>query len=111
MSGVIQKHYVTKTSNSDKDSWILLQSGNFAKIKEINVDDTYECDIIKKQYFQSIFHELCEIKLFQIIYVRSVGTISRRKNVKKCSFLRKALYRPYKEGCAIMPLLHNVILR
>ena len=109
MSGTSQKHLVTKASKRDRDSWFLLQSGDFAHIMEINANDDYECDVIAKRHFQRLFSEPCDSKMFNMIYVRNLHTISRRKQVRRNEFFRKALCLPYKEGFAIISLLHKVV--
>ena len=109
MSGTSQKAPATKVSTSEKDSWFLLKSGEFAQIKEINGNGLYSCDVIHKRYHRSLFINPCDSKKFNIVYVRNIYNISRKKLITKDILLRKSICLPYKQGFMIRPLLNNLL--
>ena len=109
MSGTTQKTSTTKISKMHKDSWFLLQSGDFAQIKEINGDGSCVCDVISKRHHKSLFFEPCDSRQFNIIYVRNIHSVYKRKKISRGNLLRKALCLPYKQGYMIRSLLNNVI--
>ena len=111
MNDVTSKQIVTKISVKEKDSWFMLKTGSFVQIKGINHDLTLEGDVITKRHFRNIFVEPCDSKLFSMVHVRNLNAISTRKQIDKKDLLRKSVCLPYKEGFAIVALLHDVSIQ
>ena len=91
LSSATHKHYLTKISTNDKDSWFMMKSGSFCQVKEINSDGTYICAIINPHHFQNVYNQPCESKKFNIVYVKNVNW---KKNVliKKCFYRKLYVY-------------------
>ena len=109
MTGTSQKCLSTKISENNQDSWFLLRSGEFAQIKSKNMDDSYSCNVVMKHHHQSLFTEPCDSKLFNVIYIQNINSVSIHKEIQRTKLLRKALCLPYKDGFMIRPMLNDII--
>lgn len=106
MNDASHKDAKTTVLTTEKDSWFLLSSGNFAQIKEIN-DNSLSCKVISKHYFQNLYREPCDSKNLNVVYVRNLNAASRRE-IGFNLLLRKAICLPYKDGFVLTSQLHNV---
>ena len=65
-SHINHKNIKTKVSTNQKDSWFLLNNGDYACIKDIRNNGEFSCDIIHPIHIQNLFTEPCESKCLNI---------------------------------------------
>ena len=95
-------------SNSRRDRCILLNSDDFAFVREKN-EDGLVCDVVKSQYVESLFTTPCDSKLLNIGYIseHNLRRGVRQKLLAFTSVKRKVACLSFGEGFVLLHLLHD----
>ena len=101
-----QKTFNTKIATSDKDSWFLLDNGNFAQVSKVHAS-VPEFRVISKRLNRSLFKSPCNSRVFNIVYVCQKNTFKVKK-ISKQRLLRKAVCLPHKNGRVLIPMLNFI---
>lgn len=110
-SGLKKHKRVTSTfiSRRKKDNCILLQTEEYAFVREQRENGQLYCEIISSRYTENFFIAPCECKLLNIVYIRNILMKTRTKHrlLMRTYLSRKVVCLPYGEGCVLFPMLHG----
>ena len=102
-----KKKLFTKVSCAQKDSCFLLADDSVAFVKEKRADGSFECDVIRPQYMDSVYKRLLDSKVFGIVLLRQLHR-SKRRVLTKAEFSGKCVCLPERRGLAVFPMLHQI---
>ena len=105
-SHINHKNIKTKVSTNQKDSWFLLNNGDYACIKDTRNNGEFSCDVIHPIHIQNLFTEPCESKCLNIGV--SNNHVFKRKLVTLKDLKRKVVCMSYNNNFIVVPLLHDV---
>ena len=93
----------TFVSTSRKDMCFLMNTEEYAFVKEIKEVGELVCNCIMQQHTESFFTNPCDSKLFNIAYISNNLLAKRgvRKVLKKQDLNRKVACLPYDDGCVL----------
>ena len=93
-----------------KDGCFLLDSNDFAFVKEKRHDGTLVCDVIRHRHTENLFESPCASKLLNIARVRQIDRLHglKRKLILTTELRRKVVCLPMNEGYALFPMLHDI---
>ncbi|XP_052472877.1 uncharacterized protein LOC128029257 [Carassius gibelio] len=97
----------TKLTAKMPDNCVFLMDNAVGFIQEKRSDGTLRMDVFRETDCDSLFEKPCNSKLFNIMLVSSDLTMAKRILINRESIYKKAVCLPYKQGYAILPLLHK----
>lgn len=103
-----QRRSTPVISAKPQDRCFLLPNEDFAFVQEKRGDGTLVVNVLSQDGMDDLFQDPCSSKLLNIVYVESFERAKRRL-LKVEDLERKAVCLPYRNGFAILPLLHTVV--
>ena len=103
---IMQKSY--KISKKLKDSCFILKEDKYVFVQNITAEGNYDCLLLKKIYFHSLFNDPVDSKDFGIGYFLKFDDKFFVKTIcRKSQFLRQGVVLPFKNGFALFPMIHD----
>jgi hypothetical protein len=94
-------------STKPKDRCFLLESEDYAIIREVRTDGKLDCNIIKQHRASNFFINPCQSKLINVISVRHLEN-GTRNLLQRNDLKRKAVCLSYRNEFVPFPLLHEI---
>ncbi|CAC5356574.1 unnamed protein product [Mytilus coruscus] len=95
-------------STKKKAGCYLLANYSYAFGKERYPGRKYVCDVVKKQYLESLFLQPCDSKLINIVLAKDMRRHKTQITLDHKDFKRKVICLPYQGGHVLMPMLHGI---
>ena len=104
----VHKKRFTVISTKLKDSCFLLESGNYAFVKEVRDDGRVVCNVLSQRETNNFYRIPAESKLFGISYVNDLTLATKRCLLETDELLSKVTCLPVDGGYLLTPLRHEV---
>ena len=104
VSKITNSHpYQNPFNTNGKDCFFLSQNDYVCEIKNVT-EDGYECDVIKKELFDSLYEKPVCSKQLNIYLLKNKNTSRKHKLMSSELVKRKLIKFPYKNSFVFFPL-------
>ncbi|XP_065647936.1 uncharacterized protein LOC136077156 [Hydra vulgaris] len=104
-----KKNLSTKISSGGKDNCFLLKNNSIAFVKEIILDDSFLCDVVKIRHLEDVYNTPIRSSYLNIVLLPHRSNVKlKSKILYRACFIRKCVCLPEQRGLAIFPVLHEI---